>query len=173
MASFRIAALLTLLILSGCGTNSTQPDIQNLAQWRSLADQAYANKAYDKAIQLYSRLARAVPKEASNWFRLGNAYSRVGNHQQAIAAYREVLVRDPQNSKAWYNAGLMELKQVAQHFVEAEAKLPSGDPVAEISRIVSEGLLELVEDSNQRIYQLKNTGKQVDTGGVKVIVINE
>ncbi|MFL0797130.1 MAG: tetratricopeptide repeat protein [Cellvibrionaceae bacterium] len=173
MASFRITALIAILVLSGCGTNSSKPDLQSLAQWRSLADQAYANKAYDKAIQLYSRLTKAVPKEASNWFRLGNAYSRVGNHQQAIAAYREVLVREPENSKAWYNSGLMELKQTAQHFVEAEAKLPNGDPVAEVSRMVNEGLLKLVEESNQKVHQLRKAKDQVDTGDVKVIVINE
>lgn len=173
MARFGITALLCSYLLSACATTSPVANFENLARWRMLADQAYANKEFDRAIQLYGRLTEAVPKESENWFRLGNCHSRLGNHQMAIVAYREVLVRDPKHSKAWYNAGLMELKQAAQHFAEAESRLPKDDPVAQTSRKVNEGLLQLVEQSNQYIHQLKHKDGPVDTSNVEVIVIDE
>lgn len=123
--------LLALGLLSGCTleqvarpTTTTDP----FALQRD-AEQAYARGDWGAAAEAYRALAARVPKEAEPWFRLGNAYARLGRSAEAVSAYREALVREPRMGKAWHNLGLVQLREAAATFVEMTEHTAPEDPL--------------------------------------------
>lgn len=131
--------LLILLVLGGlAGCQSAPPNARTGAgQQASVPDiktiQERAQAAYDAgdwvaAEPHYVELARAMPQDAELWFRLGNVYARTDRPELAIAAYRETLVRDPELAKAWFNMGVVQLRQAANSFNQMEVHVKPGDP---------------------------------------------
>jgi len=112
-----VIVVLLLTNLSGCNTTGLKEtdDAPNndLLALREEADFAYLNDDLVTSAKHYETLVREIPEEASHWFRLANIYVRTNRPDAAIDLYREALIRDPKFSKAWYNMGIVQLKQTA------------------------------------------------------------
>lgn len=130
-AARAVLGLIALGVLAGCTLEQLARPAAGTDPFalQRDAEQAYARGDWAAAAEAYRALAARVPKEAEPWFRLGNAYARLGRSADAVAAYREALVRDPRMSKAWHNLGLVQLREAAATFVEMTEHTAPDDPL--------------------------------------------
>ncbi|QYJ98275.1 tetratricopeptide repeat protein [Shewanella alkalitolerans] len=101
-------------LLGACSSTPQKPEHQGNEQImaiQSQAEHAYKLAMLDQAESLYLEVLKSVPNYAPAWFRLGNIYTRTNRHEAAIAAYRRCIELEPNNQKAWYNMGLVRIKQ--------------------------------------------------------------
>jgi len=143
-----LVALLPVLLLAGCTQSGVKPDkkpLQEVIALRAEAEAAYRGENWPDAEKAYRALTRQVPAESENWFRLGNVYARLGRHYDAIALYREALVRDPENRRAWHNLGVTQLRVATNTFEELQQHTEPTDPVAERARRVVEAVMNLLQ----------------------------
>lgn len=91
------------------------------------ADIAYERGFLEIAEQKYRAAAETVPNDAYAYFKLGNLYSKQGNYDEAIAAYRTVLNVDPRHAKAYNNLTVIYLILAEQTLKTALHKLPNSD----------------------------------------------
>ncbi len=130
MKPLRFASLIALLALTGCAVTGREiPEQSDLLQIREEADQAYAAERYTEALPIYQSLAEHVPQDADIWFRLGNLHARLNQPYQAIRAYEEALVREPQRTKAWHNLGVIHLRNAANAYSQLCTNAMAGDPL--------------------------------------------
>lgn len=145
----RAAWLPVMLLLAGCaggmGTRGKPAQEVDLFQERQAAETSYAARDYAEAEKHYTLLAQRVPVEAENWFRLGNIYARTNRPDSAIAAYREALVRAPDNTKAWFNMSILYLNTAASSLLELQKVAPEGDPMAARSREILDQLMQVLK----------------------------
>jgi len=140
-----IPALAALLILAGCATTGGERlPPADLLETREIAEQAYADERYTEALPIYQALAESVPQDAEIWFRLGNIHARLDQPQQAIRAYEETLVRDPGQSKAWHNLGVIHLRNAANAYSQLCANASASDPLCRHAMETLEGLNALI-----------------------------
>ena len=52
------------------------------------------------------KLTKKGPENIDAWNNLGNAYANLTRHDDAIAAFREVIRLDPEDADAWVGLGL-------------------------------------------------------------------
>jgi Ca-activated chloride channel family protein len=64
---------------------------------------AYRGEDYEAAVEHFSE-----PSDTDDWYNRGNALARVGNIDDAIAAYKESLAMDPGRTDAEENLALLE-----------------------------------------------------------------
>lgn len=129
----RVTVLLLLLpLLSACQSMRSEPapSTDAVASARQAGESAYAAGEWATAEPHYRTLVAAIPQDAELWFRLGNIYARTDRPDAAVAAYRESLVRDGDLAKAWFNMGVVQLRQAANSFLKMKVHSPAGDPVA-------------------------------------------
>lgn len=133
----RILAILTLgCLLAACASSPAGRDEQaaaprtDLAEVQRLAEAAYADGDWAAAETHYQQLVRATPQEGSFWFRLGNIFARTTRPDDAVIAYREALVRDAADGKAWFNMGVVQLRQAANSFLQMNLHVKGDDPFA-------------------------------------------
>jgi len=93
-----------------------------------LAARAYRDHDWAAAEPHYRALAAEMPQDADLWFKLGNIYARTERPELAVAAYRETLVRRPELTKAWFNMGVVQLRQAAASFKQMEIHVAPEDP---------------------------------------------
>lgn len=101
-------------LLGACSSTPKKPEHKGNEQImaiQSQAEHAYKLAMLDQAESLYLEVLKSVPNYAPAWFRLGNIYTRTNRHEAAIAAYRRCIDLEPNNQKAWYNMGLVRIKQ--------------------------------------------------------------
>jgi tetratricopeptide (TPR) repeat protein len=132
-----LAALLFSLVLTGCASH-------DLALSREDAYRAYQDGDYSTAVVQFEMLAREMPGDAELWFRLGNAYAKAMMPEQAVAAYRNSLLRDPQLSKAWYNMGVIQMQTALKSFLDMQDYVSADDPVGVRGLGMRDGLLTLL-----------------------------
>lgn len=133
------------MTLAGCASQTQKQDTDiDLVDVRGQADEAYEKGDIETSEKLYSTLVKEVPGEAKPWFRLANVYARTQRPDAAIRAYREALVRDPQMTKAWYNMGLMQLREAVHSFSELELYADRRDPLYGQGKTLLKGVLELI-----------------------------
>jgi tetratricopeptide (TPR) repeat protein len=96
----------------------------------------------------YALLVEAMPQDANFWFRYANALARADRPEQAVAAYREVLVRDARYSKAWFNMGIVQLRLAANSFGRMESNVPQDDPLAAQGRHLHTELIRMLGDES-------------------------
>lgn len=141
-----------VLVLAGCagGTGAMHrgaagTEGEDLVQVRAAAETAYAAKDWAESEKQYTLLAKRVPIEAENWFRLGNIYARTNRPDAAIAAYRETLVREPEHRKAWYNLGILQLRAAAASLEKVQTLPHAEDGMTTRSREILEELRATVQ----------------------------
>ena len=168
----RLGVFFLTMVLAAC---SSQSGLERLGKLRGEADLAYAQGQYKKALNGYFELSELLPKDADIWFRIGNTYSRLENDTAALAAYREALVRDKTLGKAWYNAGLIELRQAVKLFNEAQDTLSPTDPVYPVSQAISIEVMDVIQRRNEQLMQSYAPTQPVnlDLDEVEVIVLED
>lgn len=74
------------------------------------ADNAYQQKDYPRAVNLYERFLREHPASASAHYNLGNCYYRLQNYPQAVLHYERALKYNPADDDARFNLSLVRTK---------------------------------------------------------------
>jgi Flp pilus assembly protein TadD len=125
--------------LAGCGTTSpVAPQRSDLFQLSNDAQLAYEAGEDARAEQLYIGLARAAPSDPEIWLRLGNLYARADRPDAAADAYQRVLALKSNEPRAWYNLGIVRLRQGWAAMMRANAALKETDPLyRETERVMS------------------------------------
>lgn len=132
-----LAVLLFSLVLTGCASH-------DLALSREEAYLAYRDGDYSTAVERFEMLVQEVPGDAELWFRLGNAYAKAMMPEQAVAAYRNSLLRDPHQGKAWYNMGVIHMQTALKSFIDMQDYVSADDPVGVRGRALRDGLFTLL-----------------------------
>lgn len=109
------------------------------------ADAAYQKGDMTASEKDYLVLVKRMPEEALHWFRLGNIYARTQRPDAAIVAYREAVLRKPDYSKAWYNMGIIQLKEAANTFNEMQVHTHSDDALSIEGKKLLEEILEIIK----------------------------
>lgn len=137
-----------LLLLGGCATlqpTTPQTPAQDLFETERSASAAYEKSDWQESEKHYKVLVEKNPDQAQYWLRLGNIYARTNRPDMAVVAYREALVRDTKLTNAWFNMGIIQLKQSAYSFNEMQLHVDPDDPVAAESKKLLEGILGLIQ----------------------------
>ena len=145
-----ITVLLLLTNLSGCnmiGLKDTEdaPEIDLLAL-RDEADTAYLNDDLKTSEDNYTILVKEMPEEALHWYRLANIYVRTNRPDAAINLYREAVIRDPEFSKAWYNLGIVQLKQTVFSLNEMLIYTDRNDPLYSKAATILEEIKDIIRE---------------------------
>jgi tetratricopeptide (TPR) repeat protein len=126
-----IALLVTLL--AGCkmmdGGTTELPQRSELFQLSNDAQLAYEAGEDAQAEKLYMALLRQTPNDPEVWFRLGNLYARAHRPDAAADAYQRVLSINGNESRAWYNLGIVRLRQGWGAMIRAYELSPSDHPL--------------------------------------------
>jgi tetratricopeptide (TPR) repeat protein len=123
----RLSTAFLLALCCACSMMPTEHgDIYDL---RREAQVAYAGNQDDRAEKLLLGLARAAPNDAETWFYLGNLYARTQRPDQAVQAYQKSLMLKSDDGKAWYNLGVVRMREAWASFIQAYAHVPAGDPL--------------------------------------------
>jgi Flp pilus assembly protein TadD len=125
-------------LLAGCATTVGAPERSDLFQLSNDAQLAYEAGEDARAEQLYMGLARSAPGDPEIWFRLGNLYARNDRPEAAADAYQRALALKVNEPRAWYNLGIVRLRQGWAALMQANAALKESDPLyGETERIMS------------------------------------
>jgi len=147
----RILTTLLGLVLTGCASQSVQVTTKaDLLDLREQADKSYQEGNLADSEKHYTALIEKVPGEARPWFRLANIYARTERPGAAVRAYREALIRNPEMTKAWYNMGLVQLREAAHSFNELQVYANPEDPLYPQGGILLEGIMKLISDNDDR-----------------------
>jgi len=136
--------IITLFLLSGGCAAFHGPAVDTMAEAKRLYEQG----AYAQALTHYQELVRSTPKDGELWFRLGNCYTRTGQAEAAVEAYRNALLREPTMGKAWYNLGQSHLNMALKAYIDADRYMRVDDPAR-----------ELIGVRRQQLFSLLNSGK--------------
>jgi len=145
-----LLGVLLFVGVTGCALTQTKPE-QAEKPFEVLlteAQKTYHNKDWARSESLYSDLIRLAPSNGDLWFRLGNIFARLNKADQAVAAYREALVRVKGNSKAWHNMAIVQLKQAANSFQRLRVHAKPGDPLTNEAREMFEAISKLLRRSS-------------------------
>ncbi len=147
---FFCLALLSTLLLSACDIQFVKKDeaTQDLFEVERLAIEAYENNDWAESEKHYIVLARKIPERSIHWFRLGNIYASTQRPDAAVSAYREALIRDPKMAKAWYNMGVLQLKQAANSFDQLHIYVNQDDPLYTNGQELFSGIVDLIQGND-------------------------
>ena len=140
-----------LLLLVACGSTAPKAggrsadDLQAIA---ARAEQSYANAEWAAAADAYALLVKDMPQDTNLWFRYANALARSEQPDKAVSAYAEVLARDARFSKAWFNMGIVQLRQAANSFSRMNATIGADDPLRAQGEQVYGGIMNLLGDES-------------------------
>jgi tetratricopeptide (TPR) repeat protein len=169
----RIAPItLLIVLLAGCAT-SVPKQVESIVTTQREADDAYAHGDMQLALQRYQALTKAMPKEASYWFRLGNVEFKLMQPDAAIAAYQQAITLNPGYTEALYNLGIVRLRMAQAAFVEASRQDAAHDPLAERSAHFAYGIATLTNpasavvhgDAQEKSVSLTRVPDPVQQGG--------
>ncbi|GLQ96507.1 tetratricopeptide repeat protein [Dyella mobilis] len=146
MISTRVlAAMLLATLLVGCAT-SVPKQVESIVATQHDADDAYAHGDMPLALQRYQALTKAMPKEASYWFRLGNVQFKLMQPDAAIVSYQQAIALKPGYTEALYNLGIVRLRLAQAAF--AQASQQNRDPLAQRSAHFAYGIATLTNPTS-------------------------
>ena len=125
-------AFFLLLALVGCTTPAQKRDAvpsEDLATTTARAEQSYENADWHTAAEAYGVLVAAKSADVDLWFRYANSLARSDQSERAVLAYREVLARDKNYAKAWFNMGIVQLRDAAASFSRMNTNVDNSDPL--------------------------------------------
>ncbi len=139
------------LFLSACNLTlpkkNAQTEVIGVGQYKlslEKADAHYTKKNYNQALTAYLRLNEKAPKDTQVLFRIANIYTHLENPEQAIVFYKQALKQDITLSKAWYNLGVVRMKQTASTWSDMQKYVDHDDPLHKASGHFSRGMLDLI-----------------------------
>jgi tetratricopeptide (TPR) repeat protein len=97
--------LVALLITVGCAHNKTIEGF-NAIEWFEMGRQASIDNRLDKALDAFNKAIELDPKVAKAYVNRGGAYVKLGNYKQAIADYDKAIELTAEFALAYYNRGL-------------------------------------------------------------------
>ena len=125
-----VIVLASGLMMAACSTvPGDMPQRSDLFQISNDALLAYEAGEDAKAEQLYMGLARQLPHDYEIWFRLGNLYARSNKPDAAADAYQRALSINASDARAWYNLGIVRLRQGWASMVQAQSQADTKDPL--------------------------------------------
>ena len=131
--------------LLGCESAPPREQAQlDLESVHAQAEQAYTDERWTEAERHYVVLVENVPREAEYWFRLANIYARTERPELAVRAYRDVLVRDAEHAKAWFNMGVVQLRQAANSFLNMKVHIADDDPQRQQADVAYDAILDII-----------------------------
>lgn len=139
------------LLLSACSSTSHKlggRSADEVKATASRAEQSYANAEWATAADAYAVLVKEMPQDTNLWFRYANALARSDQPDQAVAAYREVVVRDAHFSKAWFNMGIVQLRQAANSFSRMGSNVSAEDPLRGQGEQVYGAIMQILGDDS-------------------------
>ena len=83
----------------------------SLAEMKTLADTAYVQSDYEKAVKLYGKLAEQSP-DAEVYYNLGCAYYRLDDIAHSVLWFERALKLDPSNKDVLFNLELARTKTI-------------------------------------------------------------
>ena len=110
------------------------------------AQKAYNEKDWVAAEAAYQKLVENLRQESEPWFRLGNVYTRTNRPDEAIYAYQQSLNINPNNTKAWNNLGVTQLRQATNTFVNMQQHMHIDNPLNDRVNNVVEVMTDLMEN---------------------------
>lgn len=145
----RSGVLLAALTLAACTLQAPmradRAPVVDAVEVERDAAAAYAAGQWQAAAEGYRTLLAQRPRSPEAWFRLGNAYARLGRPADAVSAYREALAHDPQLAKAWYNLGIVQLRDGAAALTRMQRHVEAGDPLGVRGAALARAIAELLE----------------------------
>ncbi len=139
------------LFLSACSLTlpkrTAQTEVLGVGQYKlslEKADAHYAKKNYNQALTAYLKLNEKAPKDTQVLFRIANIYTHLENPTSAVAFYEKALKQDITLSKAWYNMGVVQMKEAASTWSDMQKYVDHDDPLYKASAHFSHGMLELI-----------------------------
>lgn len=144
-------ALACVLLLSACSATSLKRNGRSADDVKATAlraEQSYANAEWATAADAYAVLVKEMPQDTNLWFRYANALARSDQPDQAVAAYREVVVRDAHSSKAWFNMGIVQLRQAANSFSRMGSNVTAEDPMRSQGEQVYGEIMKILGDDS-------------------------
>jgi len=149
----RVSVLLPLLLLlAGCplqnvkeaGEGKEATPARDMNQVLDEARAAYTEGDWKLAEQDYLLVVQKDPSSFEAWFRLGNIYTRSDRPDLATQAYREALLRRPDDARAWHNLSVIHLRQAINSLEQMQRYADPDDPMSQSDRRLLEGLRRLV-----------------------------
>lgn len=132
--------------LSQKSNDAQRQSTTNLVELERRADAAYTAGHNEQAALLYRDMVEAVPQQSEYWYRLANTLTRTERVNDAAEAYQQVLMRDPDNARAWHNLGVVRLMQAQSSFARGVEFGQPGDQVFENSLRLSTAVFDLTDD---------------------------
>lgn len=123
-----LAALLCLSLLTACGSFNAGKDMSPYEMQRS-ALRAYESGVDADAEALYLGLIRMAPNDPENLLRLGNLYARSNRPERAAETYTQALLLNPNDSRLWYNLGIIRQRQGQAAMMQAHQLTAPDDPL--------------------------------------------
>jgi len=138
-------AWLCCMALAGCSSTPARhaAKLDSVLQTQQQADQAYTSGDMAGSIALYRKLTEAVPQEADYWYRLGNAYARLQQPDQAVDAYQQAIKRNGAHARAWHNLAIVRMRQAQAALIVSVSSAAKNDPI----RAQSDQLLKALESA--------------------------
>ncbi|MFQ6609281.1 MAG: tetratricopeptide repeat protein [Fidelibacterota bacterium] len=104
------------------------PDSLNMV--KLLADVFIREQRYTEAVDIFTRLKEAEPDQISHYYQIGFAYEQLGDLQNALYTYEELLLFDESNSDILYRLGVIcnELGDFQQAALYLQTALDCGNP---------------------------------------------
>lgn len=118
------------MLVACSGTTTREEPAVDVAAARRDGEAAYAAGDWRLAESHYRTLVKAIPQDAELWFRLANIYARTEQPDLAVQAYREALVRDGDLAKAWFNMGVVHLREAANSFMKMQVHVAPDNAMA-------------------------------------------
>ncbi len=140
-----------LLALVGCASMSPKPEgrsADNIKATAARAEESYEKADWATAATAYGVLVEELPQDTQLWFRYANALARSDQPERAVTAYREVLARDAHYAKAWFNMGIVQLRQAANSFSRIDGNISAADPLRAQSEQVHDAILRILNDDS-------------------------
>ena len=142
----RLVLLVTLL--SGCVATTPVDKAKHLLTLDQQAQMFYQSGDYTNALAAYQTLANEMKTEARYWYFVGNCYARLERSNEAVQAYREALVRRPDDAKAWHNLVLVEAKLMSNTMAEMSQSVPADNPLMKKVDLIHQRLNSVVFGEN-------------------------
>lgn len=156
-------AWLCCVAVAGCSSAPARhaAKLDSILQTQQQADQAYTSGDMAGSIALYQKLTVAVPQEAEYWYRLGNAYARLQQPDEAVDAYQQAIKRNGAHARAWHNLAIVRMRQAQAALIVSVSSAAKDDPI----RAQSDQLLKALEKAGPATADADHPGKAASPAG--------
>lgn len=107
----------------------------NLAAELSFANQCSAIGEYDQALEILDGLIEKSPHPWNVHMLRGHAHKTIGNHEQALEAYREAVRMRPEFGDAWWSLANMKTFRFTSSEIEQMERLLQSSRLAPVDEI--------------------------------------